>query len=166
MKESAAKLMVKEMKSAGIKLITCLPDGGLKELYFLCQDDPDFEFVPVTNEGEGAAIAAGAWLGGKRALMFMENSGIRVASEILSRLNIGLDIPVLLLMSYRGSIGEGNWWGETHGVMMEPMLKTLRIPYMIIEKEEDIEGSVRRAINTMDSSKNHVAIVIGGGLLW
>jgi sulfopyruvate decarboxylase subunit alpha len=166
MKESAARLMVKEMKSAGIKLLTCLPDGGLKELYFLCRDDPDFEFVPVTNEGEGAAIAAGAWLGGKRSLMFMENSGIRVASEVLSRLSIGLEIPVLLLMSYRGSIGEGNWWGENHGVMMEPMLKALRIPYIIIEREEDIEGSLRKAIRTVDSSKHHVAIVIGGGLLW
>lgn len=166
MKESATKLLVNEMKSAGIKLLTCLPDGGLKQIYFMCKDDPDFEFVPVTNEGEGVAIAAGAWLGGKRALMFMENSGIRSASEVLSRLSIGLDIPVLLLMSYRGSIGEGNWWGESHGVIMEPMLKALRIPYLILEREEDIAGSLRRAVRTMDSSKNHVAIVVGGGLLW
>jgi sulfopyruvate decarboxylase subunit alpha len=166
MKESAAKLLVKEMKSAGIKLLTCLPDGGLKQLYFMCKDDPDFQFVPVTNEGEGVAIAAGAWLGGLRALMFMENSGIRVASEVLSRLSVGIDIPVLLLMSYRGSIGEGNWWGENHGVFMEPMLKALRIPYMIIEREEDIDGVIHRAIKTMESSKHHVAIVIGGGLLW
>ena len=166
MKESAAKLMVKEMKKAGISLVAQLPDGGLKQLYFLCQDDPDFEFIPVTNEGEGVAIAAGAWLGGKRAIMCMENSGIRSASEVLSRLSIGLDIPVLLLMSYRGSIGEGNWWGESHGVMMEPMLKALRIPYLILEREEDIEGLLQRAIRTMDSSKNHVANVVGGGLLW
>ena len=53
MKERAAKLLVKEMKTADIKLLTCLPDSGLKQLYFLCQNDPDFEFVPVTNEGEG-----------------------------------------------------------------------------------------------------------------
>jgi len=164
--ENAAKLLVREMKAAGIKLLSCLPDSGLKQLYFLCQDDPDFEFVPVTHEGEGVAIAAGAWLGGKRALVFMENSGIRTASEALARLNVGIDIPVLILMSYRGSIGDGNWWAETHGVVMEPMLDALRIPYRILEKEEDIEGSLQRAIRTMDATKNHVAIVIGGGLLW
>ncbi len=166
MKESSAKLLVKEMKAAGIKLLTCLPDSGLKQIYFLCKDDPDFEFVPVTNEGEGVAIAAGAWLGGKRALMFMENSGLRVASEALARLSIGVDIPVLLLMSYRGSIGDGNWWSESHGVVMEPMLKALRIPYRILDREEDIEGSLQRAVKTMDAHKQHVAIVIGGGLLW
>lgn len=166
MKENAAKLMVKEMKAAGITFLTCLPDSGLKQIYFLCKDDPYFQFVPVTNEGEGVAIAAGAWLGGKKALMFMENSGLRVASEALARLSIGIDIPVLLLMSYRGSIGDGNWWAETQGVVMEPMLKALRIPYRIIDREEDIEGSLQRAVKSIYSSKHHVAVIIGGGLLW
>ena len=166
MKESAAKLLVKEMKAAGIKLLTCLPDGGLKQLYFLCQNDPDFEFVPVTHEGEGVAIAAGAWLGGKRALMFMENSGIRTGSEALARLNVGIEIPVPILMSYRGSIGDGNWWAESQGVTLEPMLEALRIPYRILDKEEDIEGSLQRAIRTMGATKNHVAIIIGEGLMW
>ncbi len=166
MKEDAAKLLVKEMKAAGITFVTCLPDSELKQIYFLCKDDPYFQFVPVTNEGEGVAIAAGAWLGGKRALMFMENSGLRVASEALARLSTGIDTPVLILMSHRGSIGDGNWWAETHGVVMEPMLKALRIPYLILEKNEDIKGSLQRAVKTIYSSKHHVAIIIGGGLLW
>lgn len=166
MKESAAILLVQEMKAAGIKLLTCLPDGGLKQIYFLCQNDPDFEFVPVTNEGDGVALAAGAWLGGKRSLMFMENSGLRAASEALARLNVGIDIPVLLLTSYRGSIGDGNWWAESQGVTLEPMLNALRIPYRILEKEEDIEGSLQNAIKTMNATKNHVAIIVGGRLLW
>jgi hypothetical protein len=46
------------------------------------------------------------------------------------------------------------------------MLEALRIPYRILEKEEDIEGSLQRAIRTMGATKNHVAIIIGGGLLW
>lgn len=166
MKGNSAKLLVEEMKAAGISFVACLPDSGFKDLYFLCQDDPDFQFVPVTNEGEGVAVAAGAWLGGKKALMFMENTGLRVASEALARLSIGIDIPVLLLMSYRGSIGDGNWWAETHGVVMEPMLKALRIPYLILEKDEDIKGSLQRALKSMFATKHHVAVIIGGGLLW
>ena len=166
MKESSAKLLVKEMKAAGISFVACLPDTALREIYLLTRDDPFFQLVPVTNEGEGVSVAAGAWLGGKKSITVMENSGLRVASEALARLNVGIDIPVLLLMSYRGSIGEGNWWGETHGVVMEPMLKALRIPYRILENEKDIEGSLRRAIKTMDATKNHVAIIIGGDLLW
>ncbi len=166
MKDSAATLLVEEMKAAGISFVTCLPDTGLKELYFLCMDDPDFQFVPVTNEGEGVAIAAGAWLSGNRAIMFMENCGLSIASEALAHLSVSRGIPVLLLISYRGSIGDGNWWANTPGVVMEPMLKALRIPYVILERDTDIGGSLKRAILTMNATKNHMAVIIGGGLLW
>ena len=166
MKESSAKLLVKEMKDAGINFVVQLPDTGLREVYSLVKDDPAFQFVPITNEGEGAGIAAGAWFGGKRAILCMENSGLRVASETLARLGINAGIPVLLLMSYRGSIGDGNWWAINHGVVMEPLLKALRIPYCIIDNDEAIEGSLQRALRTLDASKYHVAVVVSGGILW
>lgn len=166
MKESSAKLLVEEMKAAGIKLVVCLPDSWLKELDALLRADPYFEFVGVTNELEGVSIAAGAWLGGKRAIVVMENSGVRVASEALARISLGLEIPVLMLMSYRGYIGDGNWWAVGHAITMEPMLQVLRIPYCIIDREEGIKGSLQRAVSTMDASKNHVAIIVSGGTIW
>jgi sulfopyruvate decarboxylase subunit alpha len=166
MKESAAKLLIKEMKAAGIDFVSQLPDSGLAQIYFLCRDDPDFEFVQVTNEGEGVAVAAGAWLVGKKSIACMEASGLRVAGEALARLGIGLGVPVLLLISYRGSIGDGNWWAVNQGIVLEPMLKALCIPYTVIEKEEDIEGSIQRALKTTAASKNHVAIVMSGGTMW
>ena len=166
MKDSAVKLMVKEMKTAGIRLVACLPDTGLREVYSLTKDDPYFQFVPVTNEGEGVAIAAGAWLGGKRSIMVMEASGLRVASEALARLGMGFGIPVLLLISYRGCLGDGNWWAVNQGVVLEPMLKALRIPYCVINKDEDIDGSLQRALRTLEASKYHVAVIMSGGTLW
>lgn len=166
MKEGAAKLLVKEMKDAGINLVAYLPDGGFREAYPLIMQDPSFHVVPVTNEGEGVAVVAGAWLGGKKSVMMMENSGLRVASEALARYGIHIGIPALLLMSYRGCMGDGNWWAINHGVVMEPMLNALRIPYFIIEKEEEIEGSIQRALKTMNASLNHAAVIMGGGILW
>lgn len=166
MKESAAKLMLKEMKAAGISLVASLPDTGLREIYFLSRNDPHFQFVPVTNEGEGVAIVAGAWLGGKKSIMFMEASGLRVASEALARLGIGFGAPALLLISYRGCFGDGNWWAINQGVVLEPLLQALRIPYCIIDKDEDIEGSLQRALRTLEASQYHVAVLMGGGTLW
>ena len=166
MQESSARLLVKEMKAAGITVVACLPDTVFSEVYFLIKEDPYFQFMPVTNEGEGVSIAAGAWLGGKKSLMVMENSGLRMAAEALSLLGINFGIPVLLLMSYRGCIGDGNWWAIDHGLVMEPILKSLRIPYSIIDSEQAIDGSLQRAIRTLNASKNHVAVVISGGALW
>lgn len=166
MRESAAKLLVNEMKVAGISLVTWLPDTVFREIYPLIKDDPYFQLIHVTNEGEGVSIAAGAWFGGKKSVAIMENSGLRVASEALARLGIGRGIPVLLLMSYRGCIGDGNSWAIDHGVVMQPLLHALRIPYSIIEKDEDIEGSLQKALRTLDASKHHVAVIMGGGMLW
>ncbi len=165
-KESSAKLLIKEMKAAGINFVVQLPDTGLGPIYSLAKNDSAFQFVPVTNELEGAAIAVGAWLGGKKAILCMENSGLRVASEALARLGITFGLPVLMLMSYRGSIGDGNWWAVNHGVVMEPLLKALRIPYSIITRDEDIEGAIQLARRTLDASKYHVAVVMSGGTLW
>ncbi len=166
MKDSSAKLMVKEMKAAGINFVATVPDSGLGALYWLCKDDPGFRFVPVQNEGEGVGVVAGAWLGGKRPIMFMEASGLRVAAEALARLGLEIGLPALLVISYRGSIGDGNWWAINQGAVLEPMLKALRIPYRIIENDAEIEGSVQRALKTLDASKYHVAIVMSGGTLW
>ncbi|MBI2848640.1 MAG: sulfopyruvate decarboxylase [Chloroflexi bacterium] len=166
MKESAAKLLAEEIKAAGIKFVIQVPDTGLRQVYWLARDDPELELIPVTNEAEGAFVAGGMWLAGKRAILVIENSGLRVASEALGQLGIDHFIPVLILTSYRGDIGDGNWWDVDHGVTMQPLLQALRIPYRILNKEEDIGGILQQAIRTMNSSKNHVAIILGGGLMW
>jgi sulfopyruvate decarboxylase subunit alpha len=68
-------------------------------------DDINFRFIPVSNEGVGFALCAGAWLAGRKSVLVMENSGLRVAAEAISRLSIGAGISVFFLMSYRGDIG-------------------------------------------------------------
>ncbi|MBI2370711.1 MAG: sulfopyruvate decarboxylase [Deltaproteobacteria bacterium] len=166
MKKAVAELFVKEMKAAGIEFVCGLPDTGLYELFRLVREDPDFTFIPVTNEGEGVGICAGAWLGGKKAIMLMENSGLRVASEALARLGISFGIPALLLMSYRGEPGDGNWWAVNHGVVMEPLLKALRIPYVVLRRPEEVDGAIRRAFRSMEASKYHFALVASGEALW
>ena len=165
MKESAAKLLIKEMKAAGINYVFCLPDSGFREVYFLIKDDPYFNFVPVTNEGEGVAIASGVWTGGEKSVMLMEASGLRVASEALARL-MSFGIPVLIMVSYRGSIGDGNWWAINQGVVLEPLLQALRIPYTIVENNEAIDGVLQRSLKTLNASQQHVAVVMSGGTLW
>ena len=120
---------------------------------------------PVTNEGEGASIAAGVWLTGSRAALIMENSGLRVATESLARLGMTHGIPVVMLMSYRGDVGEEQWYGIPHGITMEPLLQTLRIPYVIVRKAEEIKRAIGNAYKTADSSKYHVAVVFSGEIV-
>jgi sulfopyruvate decarboxylase subunit alpha len=105
------------------------------------------------------------FLSGKRAVLVMENSGLRAATEHLARMGLGAGIPVVMIMSYRGEMGENNWWAIPHGITMEPLLQTLRTPYTIVREVDEIEQAVVNAYETAYASYHHAAIVLGGGLV-
>jgi len=162
MKEQAVNLIVESLKEAQIKNIVTVPDSRFKELYPALASDPYFRYIPVTNEGEGVSITAGIMLGGKGAVMLMENSGFRVAIEALSRLGYTHEIPVFMIMSFVGDIGERNWWGVNHGLNMVPLLEAMRIPFIIVRKNEEVKDAILRGKHHTSVSKYHVAIVMAG----
>ena len=125
MQHTAVDAVIRGLKKAGVSIVCYLPDSLFKELYPALDADPDIRTIRVTNEGEGAAICGGVFLSGKRAVLVMENSGLRASAEPLARMGLGAGIPVVMLMSYRGELGENNWWAIPHGITMEPMLDAL-----------------------------------------
>ena len=100
----------------------------LAGVYVAAGKDPDIRYVAVTNEAEGASVAAGTWITGGRSVLVMENSGLRAACEALARLGLVNGVPVTMLMGYRGDLGERFHWGVNHGMTMEPILKALDSP--------------------------------------
>jgi sulfopyruvate decarboxylase subunit alpha len=162
MQKSAVDAVIRGLKAAGVSVVCYLPDSLFKELYPALDADPDIRTIRVTNEGEGAAICGGVFLSGKRAALVMENSGLRASAEHLARLGLGAGIPVIMLMSYRGQLGENNWWAIPHGITMEPMLDALRIPYSIIEDEAKIERAIKDAYAWSYAAYHHSAVVLGG----
>lgn len=165
MRADAVEAVLRGLEKAGVSVATYLPDSLLKELYPALDADSDIRTIPVTNEGEGAAIAGGVFLSGKRAVLVMENSGLRAATEHLARMGLGAGIPVVMIMSYRGEMGENNWWAIPHGITMEPLLQALRTPYTIVRHVDEIEQAIVRAYDTAYASYYHAAIVLGGDLV-
>ena len=165
MKESHADLVIEGLKEAGVSVVCALPESHLKPVYVKASKDPAFRYIPVTNEGEGTSIAAGVWLTGKKSVMIMENSGLRMATESLARLGLAHGIPVVLLMSYRGDLGEPHWWGIPHGITMEPLLHALRISYVVVRKAADIIPSIVKARRSADTSKYHTAVIFSGEVI-
>jgi sulfopyruvate decarboxylase subunit alpha len=159
MKPSAATLVVDALKQNDIRLITVLPDSWMFELYELVYNDSYFKVVPVTHEAEGVCICAGAWCAGLRAAIIMENSGLRSATEALGRLYC---FPVLLLMSYRGDVGDRAYFGRHIGRTTEPILQALGIPYTTVRKEGDIEIAIRDIVQTLDTALGPAGLLFSG----
>jgi sulfopyruvate decarboxylase subunit alpha len=166
MRESALVEALEGIKAAGIDFVSGLPDGWLRYVHAAVREDPGILYVPVCNEGVGFSACAGAWLGGKRPLLVMEDSGLRVACEYIARISLGADIPVTLLMSYRGDVGETEHWGIPHGIVVEPLLKALRVPYLIARKPGELAPAIVRATRRANASLFPAAVLVSGDLVW
>ena len=64
------------LKAASIRQVGYVPDAGHARLIELCRAEATIRAVPLTTEEEGVALAAGAWLGGQRAALLMQSSGV------------------------------------------------------------------------------------------
>ena len=165
MRQSSVEAVLRGLERAGVGIACYLPDSLFRPLYPAMDAASGLRTIRVTNEGEGAAICGGVFLSGKRAVLVMENSGLRAAVEPLARMGLGAGIPVVMLMSYRGELGENNWWAIPHGITMEPVLQALRTPYRIVREEAGIEQAIVDAYEWSYSAYYHSAVVLGGGIV-
>src|SRR6516162_7011481 len=109
-----AKLFMEGLKEAGVSVVCAVPESLLAGIYRGCARDNAIRFIPVTNEAELPGICAGTYLAGKKAIMVMENSGLRQACEPIARFSFCHAMPLVMALSFRGEWGERNWWGHNH----------------------------------------------------
>ena len=157
-----ASVFVEGLKEAGVSIVAALPESLLASIYLACSRDNEIRYIPVTNEAELPGIVTGAYLSGKKAVMIMENSGLRQGLEAISRSAYCHSLPMVMIMSYRGDLGEENWWGHNHSQTMEPILDAVRIPWRAVRKVEDIKSSIKKAIDHANASQWPVALVMSG----
>lgn len=162
----AAREALAGLKDAGIDFVSGLPDGWQRDLHELVAADPAFRYVPVCNEGVGFSVCAGAWLGGRKSALVMENSGLRVASEYIARIALGCGVPVLLLMSYRGDLGDTEHWSIPHRIVAEPLLDALRIPYEVVRETGHLRKAIKRAQRLSEAQLHPVAVLVSGDCIW
>lgn len=157
-----AEAFIDGLHNAGVTLVAALPESLLEHVYRQLPTTDGIRYITVSNEAELPGIVAGAYLGGKRALMIMENSGLRQACEPIARFAFSHHMPLTMVMTYRGDWGEPNWWGHNHAQTMEPLLNALRIPYRIVNRIDQLNWAIDGAFRHADASQWPVALVLTG----
>ena len=94
------------LKDVGIDFIVSVPCVNLSRLLDMIDEDDEIIHVPVTREEEGIGICAGAYLGGKKPAILMQNSGLGNSINALKSLTQLYEMPLLMIMSHRGTEGE------------------------------------------------------------
>jgi sulfopyruvate decarboxylase subunit alpha len=157
-----ADVFLDALEAAGVEIVAALPESLLKHVYARLVDDERFRYVRVTNEAELPGILAGAYVGGKKAVMIMENSGIRQSCEAVARFAYSHHMPLVMIMAHRGDLGEKNWWGHAHSQNMKPILDALRIPVWFLRRQEQVAPHIAGALAHAESSQWPVALVLSG----
>src|SRR5437660_5331716 len=124
-----SKLIYRALKACGIRLLSALPETWLVHLIQIAEDDPQMTLVRLAKEEEGVGLSAGSHFAGVKSAMLMQNHGFLAAiNGIISFAHL-YKIPLLMLISYRGTFGERDPWQTQGGNVTEPLLRAMNIPY-------------------------------------
>ena len=147
------------LRSAGVTQFAYVPDAGHKVLIDRSLADDDVHSVPLTTEEEGVAMVAGADLGGAKAVLLMQSSGVGNCINMLS-LTQGGRFPFLTLVSMRGEFGEGNPWQYAMGQAVEPVLKAMGVIVLRAEQPDEVIPCVTAALTMAFQSRQQVAVLL------
>jgi sulfopyruvate decarboxylase subunit alpha len=128
-----------QLVKAGVTLAASLPDDWVNSLIRRVMADDAIQHVPVGREAETIAICAGAFFAGRRSVAIMGNTGLFTCTGEMATLNLRHQIPVFCIVSARGSIDDHKVYQEVQGRRTIPLLQAYDYPYLVIDKEEEIE---------------------------
>ena len=153
-----------QFRRVGIRQVGYVPDAGHSRLITLCQDDPDIADVVLTSEQEGIGLVAGAALGGQRAALLMQSSGVGNCVNMFSLLrNCGFGCVVLVTM--RGEFGEFNPWQVPMGAITEDVLRLCGFLTYRIESADTVDDIVGAGCDMAFDGDLQVAILLSQRLI-
>lgn len=154
----------KVLKNGGIDQIAYVPDAGHSHVIRSAIADPDIHDVVLTTEEEGVALCCGAWLGGQRAVLLMQSSGVGNCVNMFSLLQAG-DFPFLTLVTMRGEYAEFNPWQGPMGKNTQAALELMGIHVLRVSSPEDVEEIVGAGLDAAFEAGEKVAVLLGQNLI-
>src|SRR5437764_9262427 len=130
------------LKANDIRTIVHVPDMVLKDLIALVEADPWFNVYAPAKEEEGVGIVCGAYLGGQRGAILMQNSGFGNIPNVLASFAVPYQIPFLLFISQRGELNEFNPAQVGMAHVVKPVLDALNIPHFTPVRLDQLQPTI------------------------
>ena len=131
-------MILGELKRAGIDLVASLPDQWLGDFIQQCEADPAITHIRLAREDDGVGICAGAWLGGRKAALVCQNSGVLLAVNALGGIAFHHQIPLLVIAAHRGHHDDGQYYQMYKGRICEPVLQAMGLPHWVVSNKDEI----------------------------
>src|SRR6202795_3188071 len=140
------EVVLQTLKRNDIRLVPYVPDRVLTTLIKNIHADPFFTTFHTAREEEAVGIVAGAWMGGLKGAVLMQTSGFASLANVLASLAIPYQIPLIMFVSERGTLGEFNYGQSLVCRTMRPVLDSLAVEHHTITRLDEFEFIIDRSI--------------------
>jgi len=152
------------LKQAHVSQASYVPDAGHTQLIELLHGDPEIQTTVLTTEEEGIAVAAGAWLGGQRAVLLLQSSGVGNCVNMLSLMS-NCRFPLLMLITMRGEWAEFNPWQVAMGSATPGALQLMGVTTIRANTSEEAPEAVSAAAVMAFDADQAVAVILSQRLI-
>ena len=160
---ASAEKIVNELKKHRITHAIGVPDNGSARIYELLRAESGIEVITVTREGEAFAVASGLYVGGKKPVIIIQNTGFLESGDAIRGTVVNMRIPVVVFIGYRGyhNRDADGQWVDSVASFLEPTLKAWNLPYEMLEKDSDIP-CISRAFEKIEETSLPAAVLLIG----
>jgi sulfopyruvate decarboxylase alpha subunit len=154
------EIVLQTLKRNDVRLVPYVPDRVLTALIKSLHTDPFFTTFATAREEEAVGIVSGAWMGGARGAILMQTSGFATLANVLASLVVPCQIPLVMLVSERGTLGEFNYGQSLVCRTMRPVLDSLAMEHHTITRLDELEFTVDRSIKQAVTTQAPVALIL------
>lgn len=148
----------------GFDFFAGVPCSLVEDLIAVLEHHPRLPYLPAVREDVAVGVAAGAWFGGRRPAVIMQNSGLGTSLNALASMTLMYRLPALLLVTWRGRGGKDAPEHILTGRITEPLLDLLGIPHRALDAG-GVDAAIAWARTEMDARMSPVALLVPPGLL-
>lgn len=157
---SWSDMILRCFKDNGVRLVSYVPDKVLVPLIDGVEADDGFTGLCATREEEAVGIVCGAFMGGMRGAVMMQTSGFGNIVNGLASLAVPYQIPLLMVISERGVLGEFNPCQTRIARAVRPTLDSLGIFHATLEREEEIAFIAGRTMAQCFQTQAPAALIL------
>lgn len=148
----------------GVSQVPYVPDGGHARLISAVHENSAMRGIPLTTEEEGVALVGGAWLGGQRAVLLMQSSGVGNCINMLSLVKT-CKLPMLMLVTMRGEWGEFNPWQVPMGSATAASLELMGVQVKRADSAAEVRDVVQSAATMAFGGGSAMAVLLSQRLI-
>ena len=159
-KMDSSEAIYNALKDAEIDFIVSVPCVNLSRILNMIDEDDEIIHIPVTREEEGIGICAGAYLGGKKTAILMQNSGLGNSINALKSLTELYEMPLLMIMSHRGTEGENICGQVPMGISTPFLLEAMDFKFFKPNNPESAYEDIKNAWKLSKEEGKPVSILL------